>query len=125
MIALDTHVVMWIYAGEIDRIPLTVQNRIESDDLGISPIVMLELEYLREVGRTGISADRIFEYLSGRVGLTTLDDSFEKVIERSLEQSWTRDPFDRIISGHASLAGYPLATKDKDILNNCECAFWG
>lgn len=125
MIALDTHVVVWLYAGEIDRIPESVQSRLESDDLGISPIVMLELEYLYEVDRISVGAESICADLSRRIGLVTLDDPFEEIILKSLEQRWTRDPFDRVISAHALLCGYELATKDSSILSNCSCAFWG
>ena len=125
MIALDTHVVAWLYAGEVARIPKAVKRKLDSNDLGISPIVMLELEYLREIDRITDGAESICADLRRRIGLETLDDSFAEIIVKSLEQAWTRDPFDRVISAHASMYGYELATKDTSMLRNCACAFWG
>ena len=46
MIFLDTHVVIWLYAGEVERFPRRVQSRLESEALFISPIVLLEMQGL-------------------------------------------------------------------------------
>jgi len=51
MIYLDTHVVVWLYAGDKKRFPAAVCKRIEDNELLISPIVLLELQYLKETGR--------------------------------------------------------------------------
>ena len=62
MIYLDTHVVAWLYAGRIDLFPSYVQKIISSDELLISPIVALELQYLFEVGRVSKkSTDVLFD----------------------------------------------------------------
>ncbi len=39
MIYLDTHVVAWLYVGEIDRFPSRVCNLLEKEDLLVSPNV--------------------------------------------------------------------------------------
>jgi PIN domain nuclease of toxin-antitoxin system len=43
-------------------------------------------------------------------------------IERALAMSWTRDPFDRVISAHARADGVPLLTRDETIRAHCEWA---
>ena len=39
--------------------------------------------------------------------------------------TWTRDPFDRLIAAHAIVAGAPLLTADRGILENLPLATWG
>ena len=52
MIHLDTHVVVWLYAGRTDLLSAAAVEAIEEHSMAISPIVLLELEYLHEIGRT-------------------------------------------------------------------------
>ena len=40
------------------------------------------------------------------------------VVARAIELGWTRDPFDRLITGHALYRGWRLATSDSAILRN-------
>jgi PIN domain nuclease of toxin-antitoxin system len=125
MIELDTHVVAWLHAGELKRIPKRVRSRLEKDDLQICPVVLLELEYLLEIGRLTVPADRIFADLAAEIGLRVADHSFPGVIQESLRQNWTRDPFDRVIAAHAIVSGNALATKDAILRKHCPPAFWG
>ncbi len=57
-------------------------------------------------------------------GLKTYELPFEAVIGCSLEQSWTRDPFDRIIVSQASINASQLATKDDTIHKNYKYTLW-
>jgi len=41
-----------------------------------------------------------------------------EIIKISLNEKWTRDPFDRIIVAHAKLLDYSLISKDKEINKN-------
>ena len=59
MMYLDTHVVAWLFAGLRDRFPGRAQERLEAEDLAISPIVKLELQYLFEVGRVTEGAETV------------------------------------------------------------------
>lgn len=43
---LDTHIVAWLYGGQSDRLSPHAVERIESEDLLISPVVILERESL-------------------------------------------------------------------------------
>lgn len=124
MIELDTHVVVWMHAGETARIPKKVRARLDREDLVICPIVLLELEYLKEIERLTVSSERIFADLAAELGLRVWDHSFPAVIQESLRQDWTRDPFDRIIAAHANMTGHALATKDSKLRKHCPSAFW-
>ena len=46
-------------------------------------------------------------------------------IRQAIEQTWTRDPFDRIIVAQSKLADAPLLTKDNTIRKQYKKAFWG
>jgi len=124
LIALDTHLVVWLHAGETDRLPTGLRQRLDTEDLVICPIILLELEYLRENDRISVNADRIFADLAAEIGLSLCPHPFAGVIRESLKQTWTRDPFDRIIVAHALAAGHALATKDVHIREHCSSAFW-
>ena len=43
MMYLDTHVAVWLYAGLTERFRPVVRERLNTNDLFISPIVILEL----------------------------------------------------------------------------------
>jgi PIN domain nuclease of toxin-antitoxin system len=51
VVFLDTHITVWLYAGLIEKISQTAKKTIEANDLLISPMVKLELQYLFEIGR--------------------------------------------------------------------------
>jgi len=125
VIYADTHVVAWLYAGRVDLIPLRARTLIEAGPVLISPMVALELEYLFETGRTTESARSVLQTLGRDLGLRLCDLPFPDVAGVALRQSWTRDPFDRIIVAQAALRRSPLITKDADIRANYGRALWG
>ena len=91
----------------------------------VSPIVGLELEYLFETGRMTTSASAILQALGRDLGVQLCDLPFADVISTALRQSWTRDPFDRIIVAQAALRRAPLMTKDATIRAHYDRAVWG
>jgi PIN domain nuclease of toxin-antitoxin system len=124
LIHLDTHVVAWLYAGRPELLGRKALARIEQCELLISPIVLLELEYLRESGRTTRGAEAVMEDLSSRIGLRLSETPFARVVTRGLALTWTRDPFDRLIVAHAAADGLPLVTKDGTIRANYRPSVW-
>lgn len=124
MIFLDTHVVVWLYAGELERLNAHVRRSIEEQDLLISPMVVLELQYLKETGRLTVEAPVIVSALAKTLGLQVCDLEFGHVILEALAQVWTRDPFDRLIVAQAAARDLPLLTKDDTILAHYRKAFW-
>ena len=125
MIHLDTHVVAWLYAGRYDLLPGSIQARLEAESPRISPMVLLELDYLHEIGRTRESSDRVLENLGSRLGLRVSEATFRQVVFRAGKLSFTRDPFDRLIVANAMADEATLLTADRQILENVSVAAWG
>ena len=125
MTHLDTHVVVWLYAGEVDRFPPAALSALDGDLLAISPAVVLELQYLHEIGRLTVPAVDIVADLRGRLGLADAEAEFGMVVSRALPLAWTRDPFDRLIAAHAAADDARRLTADGMLLVNVKGAFWG
>lgn len=123
MIHLDTHVVGFLYAG-LSVIPKKTMDLLDTDDLGVSPMVVLELEYLFEVGKISQPSHVYISDLSDRIGLVVLSDSFGGVVSQAVLEKWTRDPFDRIITAHARLNNSRLVTRDRTIRKHYSHAIW-
>ncbi len=121
---LDTHVVAWLYAGEIALLSPRAVKLINTGELGISPMVTLELQYLREIGRLTVRPHAIIQGLTARIGLQVCEGTFSAVVDAALEQTWTRDPFDRMIVAQAALTKSMLITKDQTIRRHYRLARW-
>lgn len=124
VIYLDTHVVAWLYAGLTECLSKKAVELIENNDLYISPMVMLELQYLKEIGRLNAEPALMCENLAGSIGLQICDRPFLQIITEAMTISWTRDPFDRVIIANANIGNTQLLTKDKTILENYPAAVW-
>jgi PIN domain nuclease of toxin-antitoxin system len=124
LIYLDTHVVIWLYAGITSIFSQSIQELINLNDIYISPIVRLEIQYLYEINRVTDKPNNIISDLSSRIGLHVDVEPFDNVINAALAISWTRDPFDRIIVASANLNNHILVSKDKTILANYSLAKW-
>lgn len=125
LIYLDTHVAAWLYAGRVDLLTPRAAKLINAEkELVISPAVVLELEYLREIGRLTVGGNTIAQSLSAQIGTRVHDLPFATVIESALDLDWTRDPFDRMIVGQASITKSRLLTKDRTIRRHYRQATW-
>ena len=124
MILLDTHVVLWLYTGEIGRLSERATRGIEESPVAISPIVEVELAYLNEIDRVTDRPAMIVGSLASSFGLTVAQIGFAALCSAAVGLTWTRDPFDRMLAAHSLAAGLPLLTKDASILENLDLAFW-
>ncbi len=124
MIFLDTHVVIWLYANTIHKIPTQVQKQLNENELLIAAGVELEIELLYEIGRIKEPSHTILQYLNAHLGIKTSDISFHRIVEEAKTIKWTRDPFNRMIVANASIFQLPLITKDEFILKNYPLANW-
>ncbi|MBI5149757.1 MAG: PIN domain-containing protein [Candidatus Omnitrophica bacterium] len=124
MVYLDTHLVLWLYAGSLDLISKQALRVIEEDEIYISPIVELELQYLKESKKIRKLPGEIIEALHKEINLKVCAKDFPGIIRESLGMHWTRDPFDRIIVAHASLNQNKLLTKDDSIRAHYKQAVW-
>jgi PIN domain nuclease of toxin-antitoxin system len=121
---LDTHIAIWIYDGNVLKLSRTVVEHIQHEDLRVSPAVILELEFLHEINRLKKTASHIVKTLAEDIGLQVCELPFAAVVEQALHQRWVRDPFDRLIVGHASANDAPLITKDEKIRKHYRRAVW-
>ena len=124
MIALDTHTVVWLHAGEISLFPEIALKRLDEEPSVVCPLVALELEYLYEIKRLISSAETIFADLAADIGLELCSRPFVMTLRESLKQKWTHDPFDRLVAAHAVANQLDLLTKDRAIPDHCPKAFW-
>lgn len=125
MIYLDTHVVVWLYAQGRAALPPFAAERIgDEPDLRISPMVRLELQYLYEIERVTVPALPVIDALQSATGLTLCRGGFPAVAHEAESQSWTRDPFDRLIVAQAALHDALLLTKDAVIQRHYPNAAW-
>ena len=124
MLHLDTHAVVWLYAGAVELFPAAARRLLEEHDLGVSPAVVLELQYLREIKRITATPDAVMHSLAALMSLHVLDLSFSAVVHAAMTNTWTRDPFDRLIVATAACDNACLLTKDAAILRHYPKACW-
>jgi PIN domain nuclease of toxin-antitoxin system len=88
----------------------------EGADLRISPMVLIELEYLHEIGRVELSSREVQMKVEHEVGVRICNFPFASVARVAIDEKWTRDPFDRVIVAQAKLNGFsPLVSADEII----------
>jgi PIN domain nuclease of toxin-antitoxin system len=121
---LDTHVVLWLYAGEVDRFTEAGKRLLNTTPVEISPIVRLELTFLHEIGRLIPEPRAVLNDLNARIGLREIPLNFATVVDQSESLAWTRDPFDRLICASAAQTGSSLLTRDRLIREHFDLAFW-
>jgi len=124
VIHLDTHVVAWLYAGRSDLFPSRVRDLIENEELVVSPMVILELQYLYEVGKTTEPGRTVMSALHRVLEVRLCTRSFESVATAALAFNFTRDPFDRLITAQADVAEATLISKDRNIRGFYSRAVW-
>ncbi len=124
MIYLDTHVLVYLAAGETNRLGPAGRKAIDRGDLLASAASVLELEFLHELGRVKPTASKLISLLAADIGLRVCDLPFRTVVDHALAEGWTRDPFDRLIVANAKAAGAALVTKDQRIRDNYSRALW-
>jgi len=124
MIFLDTHVIVWLYGKQFEFIPESVQEKLDAEELLVSPMVVLELEYLFECKKIKVRGKKIIDYLIRNLGLIVSNESFTDIVQHAINEKWTRDPFDRIITAHAKMQDATLLTRDKIIRKNYVKAIW-
>lgn len=115
---------MWLFGGESHRLSSAATALIREEDVLVSPAVVLELQLLHEIKRVKEVALKVIERLSSEIGLAVCQLPFTSVLEHALDQSWTRDPFDRLIVAHAMVTEAVLVTKDARIRQHYRRTIW-
>ncbi|MDA8113276.1 MAG: type II toxin-antitoxin system VapC family toxin [Acidithiobacillus sp.] len=121
---LDTHALVWLYAGVVERFAAESQRVIETHDLLVSPMALLEVQYLCEKGVVTVTPDTLFAELAQTIGLAVCTIPFAMVTRSAFALSWTSDPFDRLIVAQAMVYGRPLVSKDRLIAQYYPHTIW-
>ncbi|MGD0481453.1 MAG: PIN domain-containing protein [Terracidiphilus sp.] len=121
---LDTHTASRLAHGRA-RIGRDAARLIQRAELLVSPMVLVELEYLYEIGRLTLPGKDILRKLEHELGLLLCDLPFADVARAALDEKWTRDAFDRIIVAQARLNGLaPLISSDEHVAEHYPRTVW-
>jgi PIN domain nuclease of toxin-antitoxin system len=118
IVYIDTHIVVWLFEKQLKKFSPSTLDILEKNQILISPMVALELEFLNEVKKIKHHAKDIISELTFTIGLEITHSNFHHIIEHAINFEWTRDPFDRIIVAEASTYNATLITHDKTILTH-------
>ncbi|MGA2569867.1 MAG: PIN domain-containing protein [Terracidiphilus sp.] len=122
---LDTNAVIRLAHGRLRTIGREASRLIAGAELLVSPMVLLELEYLYEIGRLTLPARDIQRKLEHELGVRPCELPFADVARAALDEKWTRDAFDRIIVAQAKVNGFaPLISSDEKIAENYPRTVW-
>ncbi len=122
---LDTQAAVWLAQRDFRKISPKAKEQIESVALLISPLVVVEIEFLFEIGRILLSAEEVRLILHSEHGVSLCDLELTSIMKSALREKWTRDPFDRLIVAHAKARGFcPLISSDRKIRENYPRAVW-
>jgi len=122
---LDTHVAVWLHAGLVEKLSREAKRQIEENDLLLSPMVLIELQYLYERKRIGVRPVTLCNDLSTDFGIALCQYPFAAVAMEALKVNWTSDPFDRVIVAQATANHEAaLVTADSDIRRHYGKAKW-
>ncbi|MBI2374328.1 MAG: PIN domain-containing protein [Deltaproteobacteria bacterium] len=120
---LDTHVIVWLHAGAVEKLPPKARQLLESEVLCCSPIVVLELQTLFESGRVTQPAVEVISLLERRVGLVVTETKASAAVSEALGIP-VSDVFDRLIAAEAALEKAQLLTKNEEIRKHYPRAVW-
>ena len=121
-ILLDTHFLLWtaLDADRLTEFPWLDAYR----PWGISPVSFLEIQFLHEVGRLALLEPGFAQAVASDRRFSVDEVPLVTLVEKALPLSWTRDPFDRLITAQAARLGASLLTRDRTIRDHYANAVW-
>jgi len=113
---LDTHFLIWttLESKQLDRFRWLGRYL----PWGVSPVSLLEIQYLSEIGRLRCRQPEYLDALMQDRRFVVDEVPLVSLIRRAFPLSWTRDPFDRLLAAHSSVRRVPLCTVDRLIAEN-------
>ena len=98
---------------------------LEQADLLISPMVLIELEYLYEINRIKLPSRDVQLKIQHEIGVAVCDLPFPTIAQVMVSEKWTRNPFDRMIVAQAKANGLAyLVSADQEMSRNYPRAIW-
>lgn len=113
MILLDTNALIWAHQQHRRSARLLEQRQ----RLYASPASLLELQILIEAGRLRLREGHTAASFVQDDRWLVDDPPATAWFDRASRESWTRDPFDRLLVAHARLRGWRFATGDGPVLD--------
>jgi PIN domain nuclease of toxin-antitoxin system len=115
-ILLDTHFLVWLILASKRLAEFPWLNRYRP--WGISPVSLLEIQYLAEVGKLSVDNPKFTQTVMNDPRFVVGDIGIETLVSQALTLNWTRDPFDRLLAAHSMARRVPLCTTDRVILRH-------
>jgi PIN domain nuclease of toxin-antitoxin system len=107
-----------------EKLPEAARALLDQHDPYLSPLAVLELAYLQEVGRARDPVPTMLAALRRDIGAEVADVSLATLVQAAVDLDWTRDPFDRMIAAHAIVENVPLVTADRTMREHLALATW-
>ena len=111
---LDTHFLLWIITGQDRLREFPWIDRYQP--WGISPISLLEVQFLAEIGRIQVTNPELTNALGEDPRFLIDEVPIVPLVSKAMELTWTRDPFDRLLAAHSLVRRLPLCTTDRRLL---------
>jgi PIN domain nuclease of toxin-antitoxin system len=110
---LDTHFLLWIVlrSRRLDEHGWIERYR----PWGVSPVSLLEIQFLAEVGRLEVENPAFTDRLLGDRRFVVDEVPLVALVRNAIALDWTRDPFDRLLAAHSESRRVPLATLDERV----------
>lgn len=124
VVCLDTHIVVWLYAGLTGKLTPAACTAIETSDVYIPQMARLELHYLFEIGRITVPQEPVVTFLSKTIGARLSDWPLAQLVDAALHIDWTRDVFDRMIAAETIARGCGLISADERIRGHLPAVVW-
>lgn len=115
----DTHAVIWVITSQFEKLGRRASQIFRDAERGrahivVSVVSLFEMSLLNEKKRgPTLPIERIRQRINSSTSYSLVDLTGEAV-SKAIEHPDLRDPFDRLIAGHALSLDYPLLTKDKE-----------
>ena len=121
---LDTHAAALMVEGDRSVFGAGALDLLDRATLLCSPVVRLELAFLREIGRIQVEPDAVLGTLRELYGVSESSDPLDAVVQHALPLTWTRDPYDRLLVATARLHRAPFISRDAHIAAHYADTAW-
>jgi PIN domain nuclease of toxin-antitoxin system len=111
---LDTNAILFLLTRHRRAAALAAYK----GQLRVSPVSLIELQMLVEVGKLRWKQKDPGEAFSDDPRWELDDPQLDAVARHTIDLAWTRDPFDRLLVAHVIPRRFRFATSDTRILEN-------
>jgi PIN domain nuclease of toxin-antitoxin system len=112
-VLLDTHFLLWILLGSRRLGPYSWIDHYRP--WGVSPISLLEIAFLAEIGRLEVENPELTDRLLDDPRFVVDEVPLLPLVRNAIALTWTRDPFDRLLAAHSEARRAPLITLDRTL----------